>query len=191
MALTIQQIQDNITNKYDQREIINQLADYIQANPGGNGGEVLSKKIVLNDDQIKSLPTVSVEIIPAVSNGKIILPIAFAAKLDATAGQYTNLDAGTTVLIIGWDNGAGGTLVDAMAYIRYSFVETLNIDWSFGSLIGRTDANIYDALQAFETGEQNIEAKSLVIAAYNAGNFTGGNAANSLTLTVYYSVVDL
>lgn len=32
MALTIQQIQANITNKTDQREIINQLADYIEAN---------------------------------------------------------------------------------------------------------------------------------------------------------------
>lgn len=39
MALTIEQIQDNITNGGDIRQIINQLADYIQANPGGGGVE--------------------------------------------------------------------------------------------------------------------------------------------------------
>lgn len=44
MALTIEQIQTNITNKGDVREIINQIADYIQANPGGGspGGGVES-----------------------------------------------------------------------------------------------------------------------------------------------------
>ena len=35
MSLTIQQIQDNITNKTDAREIINQIADYIESNPSG------------------------------------------------------------------------------------------------------------------------------------------------------------
>lgn len=33
--MTIQQIQDRITNKGDLREVINLLADYIQNNPGG------------------------------------------------------------------------------------------------------------------------------------------------------------
>lgn len=37
MALTIQQIQDRITAGYDQRDILNLLADYIQANSGGGG----------------------------------------------------------------------------------------------------------------------------------------------------------
>lgn len=36
MALTIEQIQENITNKMDARLIINQLTDYIQANPGSS-----------------------------------------------------------------------------------------------------------------------------------------------------------
>lgn len=40
--MTIQQIQAMITNKGDVREIINQIADYIQANPGGSGGGVAS-----------------------------------------------------------------------------------------------------------------------------------------------------
>jgi hypothetical protein len=38
MALTIEQIQQNITDKHDAREIINQIADYIQANPGSSPG---------------------------------------------------------------------------------------------------------------------------------------------------------
>ena len=41
MALTIEQIQANITNKADAREIINQIADYIQANPGGGGSSLV------------------------------------------------------------------------------------------------------------------------------------------------------
>lgn len=42
MALTIEQIQSNITEKRDVREILNQLADYIQANPSGGGSSVES-----------------------------------------------------------------------------------------------------------------------------------------------------
>lgn len=41
MALTIQQIQNNITSKNDQREIINQIADYLEANLGGSSYLVL------------------------------------------------------------------------------------------------------------------------------------------------------
>jgi alanine dehydrogenase len=37
MAKTIQQIQDMITAKYDIREVINAIADYLQDNPGGGG----------------------------------------------------------------------------------------------------------------------------------------------------------
>lgn len=49
MALTIQQIQDNITNGGDLRQIINQLADYIQANPGGGGGAATSLTLTSPD----------------------------------------------------------------------------------------------------------------------------------------------
>lgn len=38
MAKTIDQIQTLITEKYDAREIINEIADYLQANPSGGGG---------------------------------------------------------------------------------------------------------------------------------------------------------
>lgn len=51
--MTIQQIQEMITNKGDVREIINQLADYIQANPGGGGGGELGYDVytaLMNDD---------------------------------------------------------------------------------------------------------------------------------------------
>lgn len=38
MAKTIEQIQEMITTKYDIREVINEIADYLQANQGGSGG---------------------------------------------------------------------------------------------------------------------------------------------------------
>jgi hypothetical protein len=37
MAKTIEQIQTMITKKYDAREVINEIADYLQENPGGGG----------------------------------------------------------------------------------------------------------------------------------------------------------
>lgn len=48
MALTIQQIQNNITNKQDAREIINQIADYLESNPGGGGSSYLVYTARLN-----------------------------------------------------------------------------------------------------------------------------------------------
>jgi phosphoribosyl-ATP pyrophosphohydrolase len=38
MAKTIEQIQTMITSKADAREVINEIADYLQANPGGGSG---------------------------------------------------------------------------------------------------------------------------------------------------------
>lgn len=48
MAKTIDQIQTLITEKYDAREIINEIADYLQASPPGGGADYLSYVAIMN-----------------------------------------------------------------------------------------------------------------------------------------------
>jgi hypothetical protein len=68
MAKTIEQIQTLITNKADAREVINEIADYLQSNSGsgGSGGGVILQspddtlwQVQINDEGI--LVTVQVE----------------------------------------------------------------------------------------------------------------------------------
>lgn len=161
------------------------------ANLGGGGGSsILTKTITINDSDFKTLPSTAIEIIPAPGVGKIILPISFYAKLNASAGQYTNLDPASNVLNIGWGDSSGA-FVDNMMYITFSFIETLTTDWTIGGIFGFISANMYDAVQAVETGERNVENTALVVGAYNSlGNFTGGNVTNIFKLTVVYMILD-
>lgn len=50
MSKTIEQIQEMITNKADAREVINEIADYLQANPGGSSGGTGTLPILQSPD---------------------------------------------------------------------------------------------------------------------------------------------
>lgn len=56
MAKTIAQIQSMITNKADAREVINEIADYLESNPGG-GGVTIGGSYDTNADAVAALGT--------------------------------------------------------------------------------------------------------------------------------------
>ena len=152
------------------------------------GGIVYTKTITLTDAQIKALPTTAIEIIAAPDAGKVILPLYFFAHINA-AVEYTNTDA-DTVGVIGWGDSSG-TVMDALAYMRSNVFIVSGETRSFGGLLGRVSTNAYDLLEAADS-HQDISAKAIVITSYNGGgNLTGGDAANTLKISISYTIIDI
>jgi hypothetical protein len=148
---------------------------------------VFKRKTILTDAQIKALPSTAVEVVPA-QEGKVIMPIGFMATFKQTVG-YTNTNP-DTVVVMGWGD-SGGTIEDSSCYIKGSSLEANGNRYALGGIIGRISANIYDTLEGFNM-THDISNKAIVLTSYNSGgDFTGGDASNTLEVTVVYSVVDL
>ncbi len=199
MALTIEQIQENITNKDDIRQIINQLADYVQANPGGGspgGTSILSATVELTDAQIKALEGSPIEIVAA-QVGKIIMP-SLALLSSNCLSDYTNINANSKIRVL----ASGGS----------AYMEAYNQTDGAVTLLLAPTANLGDtkafqfitpsqtttAVSNTQTGgftnlTSEYENRNLLLGFTNSGGgvLTGGNAANTLKVTVYYVVVDL
>ena len=151
---------------------------------------VLKTTTTLTDAQVKALPTTSVTVVAASGAGSAILPL-FVHLHCAAAADYTNIDAGCVMEL---NNGAGfGTLDQALASSVSGLLapgdpaDPLNAFVSTtqrqrGATVTAGLANIYDS---------DIDNKPLILRVTNgaAGNFTGGDAANVLTVTTYYVVV--
>lgn len=204
MAKTIQQIQAMITGKSDAREVINEIADYLEANPGGAGGVqsiiagtnitlggtaadpvinasggsslVLSETVTLTDAQIKALPTTPIQIVAAPGANKYIKYAGAVLVLDVTSGVYTNLNTSAMNLLRTGQN-------------------PLTVDFSGAYLEDDSNVWVYQDTSVNNDGIpvvlSELENLAIEISSQNTGNLTGGNAANTLKVTVYYVVVDI
>lgn len=130
MAKTIQQIQTLITEKYDAREIINEIADFLQANPSGGGGAAsyLVYTALLTQSGT-SAPTADV-----LENtlGDIVWTRQSAGNYIGTLeGAFT---AGKTVTMItnNWDNNViyicGENSFPDSIYIETKSIPTVDVD---------------------------------------------------------------
>jgi len=145
--------------------------------PGGSS--YLSSTVTLTDAQIKALPTTPVELVAAPGVGKIISVLKTWYKLDTSGGEYTNSD-GNEILEIKSPN------TDP----EFQFL-------SFGTNVSNPPNIVCERgsiwqLQELSEDFVDVENKPLNISSANtAGNYTGGNAANTLKVTVYYVIVGL
>jgi len=155
----------------------------------GGGSSYLSATVTLTDAQIKALPTTPVEIVAAPGANKLIFVIRnVIGKLNDSGGAYGNSDntAGSYVTL------AYGSAYDDDATYNYpdvtSFINSLS---SFGN-DGIITLSPYsaDTFQNILPGAVN-NGLFLHIGNNGLGNLTGGNAANTLKVTVYYVIVDL
>ena len=158
---------------------------------GGGGSGFLTAEVALTDAQIKALGTEgpgAVEIVEAPGAGEWIHFVRGIITIDAATNAYGNLNASVS-LYLAWDPTGtlasmgldqsgltglfGGDTEEALAVL----LPTVAID--AGNL----------PVPAYQDRSQ-VENLPLVLVAFNngAGAFTGGNAANSGTVKVWYTI---
>jgi len=164
---------------------------YVDANSGGGGGSVLSATVELTDAQIKTLPTTPVELVAAQGSGKAIIPISCIAISDFSGGAYTNITGASWQLAVDGDNPIGSPF-DAFAAlgdvgnIYVCQIACNDFYTGAGDFAGSSITYPVTVKSSYDNKELN-----LVDAFGGVTNYTGGNAANTLKVTVYYVVVDL
>jgi len=141
--------------------------------PGAPGAPMYQTTLVLTNAQIKALPTTPVGPLVAGEAGILLVPVYATARLNAAAGAYTNVDVAAGITV-GWSVGGGvaAGLAAIVAAIIGAAVDNLVILPQQG-VSGATAGKIGSGL-------------SILGANAAAGNWTGGNAANTLEITVYY-----
>ena len=155
------------------------------------GAAILKATVTLNDEQIKALPTTGVEIVAAPGAGKTIKPIGLTGVLNTAAGAYT-ADADASWIITPSDNNTYlSTLRKVASILTQASIRVFDIGFPWYTLgSGSFDTEI---LTEDSGSLSQLENKALIIKDDWAGvsDYTGGNAANTLKVTVYYVVVDL
>jgi hypothetical protein len=168
---------------------------------GQAGGDSIIQKttITLTDAQIKALPTTPIALVPAPGAGKRN-ELILALFESAIAAAYTNIGAQSYGMFISYgltdfgiasiniSNGTGAGQAGSNALTSLltlsARIQVIPVHcWS--GVHGTTVAT-----EDFAAGTD--ENAPLVLKCDNTGgNFTGGNAANTLKVTVLYAVLDV
>jgi len=150
---------------------------------GGGGGDslILSATVTFTDAQIKAFPSNYLQVVAAPGAGKYIMPVYATFKLDGTAGAYSNVNANN---VFQFKRGTDYVPYTGEANLIYSWMWEDNSDVWVGFIM------------AFDTGYEDIgslENKNISVGIDNisTGDFTEGNAANTLKVTLYYIEVEL
>jgi hypothetical protein len=155
----------------------------------------LVRVVTLTDAQIKSLPTTPITIVAAPASGFRVRALHVSFSVDTNAGAYTNINA-MYADIHGGDYGLYGLIDDATP------VPALT---NLTQILGSAARTVYDVSipnnAAIGTGigyvqNTNVETKAAVDAVAfqlagdnsGSGNWTGGNAANTMKVTLYYVI---
>lgn len=152
----------------------------------GSGGAMYTKTVVLTDAEIKALPTSPIDIVPF-SPGHMIIPFLCVLQLNALAGAYANVSAGPANII------AAALGFDKTHRLQNDLLFTgANKRFAILSPDSKLDAVPPTTYRIYHYAEDPAAETTLPLRLYciNAlGNFTNGNAANTLTVTVYYQLL--
>jgi hypothetical protein len=166
------------------------------------GGGFLKKATkILNNDQIKALPTTPVAIVLATQTDpftQLFVPVAAVALLDNTAGAYGNVGSDPDPdpqLYLAYGSDVSSEAGLRCTHVHFDQQGRHLAIFSFPQL--RTGSDPLPSLYTRATSPLAgaILDNALVLAGFNAGtgdnHFTGGHADNTLKVTVYYVVEDL
>lgn len=153
-----------------------------------HGINLFESTIVLTNAQIKALPTTPLVLVAAPGAGIAYVPISINLHSDFTAGAYTNVNADSYLgayigdwfsNFIGNDSSIPITFLSDflsalelyVQLVSYTFSQQIvnwgNLAFNFGPNMANNPIGLY-----FENN--------------GSGNLTGGNAANTLTVTTFY-----
>lgn len=155
-------------------------------------GGMSSASITLTNAQIKALPTTYQTVVAAPGADLLLMPVAAAVYIDATAGAYTNIDTspadaeGLTIAYGDWDE-------DAMTYFAMSGAAEAFLGLLAGPYIRTPTPASLASLTTFTLRRTaaNFLNQPLKLVAWNdTGDYTGGHASNTGTVIVYYQTMD-
>ncbi len=166
----------------------------------GHLAAIYQATVTLTDAQIKALPTTPITVVSAPGANKVIQPIFANLFAKTTSGAYTNINAAANLTL------AMPSLF-AMSYIpNDAAMTTIGSHTRLTDILGGANNRRAELMPFFETeavdswgpvgtigastGGVN-EALQVLIDNGGSGALTGGNAANSLTVVVLYSIVDV
>lgn len=170
-------------------------------------GFFLRSVTTLTNAQIKALPSTPITLAAAPGAGFRNKLIACTLKLDSAAGGYTNMNAVFSALVVSangyWLSGAvpnDNTTTTDLTYLTgflgtahtkvldLAPVGTDGID--AGSTSGATEWNNVPFPLVGMPAPGDVDNKALTLEVDNngSGDLTGGNAANTLKVTLYYAI---
>jgi hypothetical protein len=168
------------------------ILDGEEFDPGGAVVQtVYSTSVTLTDAQIKALPTTPINILPAPGAGVLnhIHGALFVASF--SAGAYTNLSANPFFQVV-WD--AENNYINATLFAgEEMFLAGNNIAYCLPYMTvtgdaGQPGAAVRSSAEFGETINRTVDIGAGNVA---EGDFTGGNVANTLKVTVYYSPITI
>lgn len=166
---------------------------------GWVGGNVIrSATVTLTDAQIKALPTTAITLVAAPASGFRIKPISATLIIKSSAGAYTNIN--TTYAALQIESTPGVVLLTPPSNDNTITPAMTKLTDLFGATTRVVDLSTWVNVPA-STGEQYVQPNILMTVAYGdgvlvrvkvdnngSGNWTGGNAANTMTVVLYYAV---
>ena len=139
--------------------------------------------VILNDEEIKALPTTAIEVVPAPGANKVIIPIAWMLDCDTTEEAYT-LNSSNTLGIGPGSNTGDHASDNIYTSVDPDYVLTLGAHF-IGPLGFPSRSGVGPAAELSAAENAGLYLKQ------NGTDNTDGDPANTLTVTVWYVIVDL
>jgi hypothetical protein len=156
----------------------------------GRKVELYGTSVLLSDAQIKALPTGLLEVVPAPGPGKAAIFVAAILALDTRAGVY---NTGGSDFTLRFDYMRDGVPIDAASNeydetLNHAF--TLDINGDPGTFL---QMMFMPPMQEGGSAKVTHAAENASLALDLAGgvNLNEGHPANTLKVTVFYTVLDL
>lgn len=153
-----------------------------------------SIKAILTNAEVLTLPTAAITLVAAVANRAYIFKRALLMADDA-GGAWTNVDAaGYLKIFLGAigviaTSSFGSQRILASDGLIGTGIRTTILGQYSQDTSASTPETMVDHSDALSSAELTNVALSIGAANAAAGNFTGGNAANTLTAYVYYDEI--